>query len=129
MISTPIKIKADVERVLGGDFARSLLKIRTAHMKRLPSTIYFTESKPSFALSDGDVLHAYGVNLKTGEITGERYCGSGDSVMLHPEQHSEGGEAPSGFALVFVHCYWNGKNMSWAATVVSKDMVRQIGTK
>ena len=120
------KIKADVERVLGEKLAANLLKTRTAHMKRTPNSITFCETKPSFALSDGDILHAYGANIETGEITGERFCGSGDSAINHPEQGAEGYEAKPGYALIFVHAYWNGRNHSWVVTVVCKDLVKQL---
>lgn len=94
----------------------------------MPRAIYFHDTKPEFYLDNGDVLHGYGVDLVTGKVLGSHYCGSGCSTIHHrAEQLSSGAQAPNGRALMFVHEYWNGKNMSWTVTVVSPNIQREIG--
>jgi len=128
-METSIKVKADLEKALGKKLANNLLAVaRNANMKRLPSGVSFVTKKPTFYLGDnGDTLHAYGADLETGAITGEKYCGSADTVLNHfAEQQSEGLEAPEGKAMIFVHSYWNGRNHSWSVTIVSKNFTPQV---
>lgn len=126
-MDTKIKLKADLERVLGSGLAKTVMGLRGASMKRLPTYVTFKTAKPSFALSDGDTLSAYAVNLATGEISREKYCGSGDSYLHHrKEQDSEGFVPPKGTALLFIQTYWNGRNTSWNLYVVSEELTKQI---
>ena len=123
-METKIKVKADLEQVLGKKLAANLLsRARSAHMKRLPYDVTFAKTKPQFFLGDnGDTLTAYGADLASGEILGEKYCGSADTILNHfTEQQGEGIEAPSGKAMIFVHSYWNGRNHSWSVTVVKGE--------
>lgn len=123
-----IKKIADLENALGKILARNLLKtVRRETLQTKPRSVEFVAQKPAMFLGDGDTLHAYGADLDTGEITGERYCGSAESAINHPEQGYDGNEAPKGFALIFVHAYWNGINHSWTVTVVSNEKINQIG--
>lgn len=126
-----IKVKADLENVLGKKLAASLLAaVKNGNLKRLPSSVTITNVKPSFHLSDGDTLHAYGADLAANAITGQVYCGSGDTTMHHAAQQlGEGQSAPDGKALIMVHSYWNGRNHSWAVTVVSNNFVPQLDTR
>lgn len=128
-MDTAIRVKADLEKALGKKLANNLIKVaRSPQMKRLPSGVQFRKQKPQFCLGDnGDTLHAYGADISTGEITGEVYCGSADTILNHfHQQQSEGLEAPEGKAIIFVHSYWNGRNHSWSVTVVSNNFVAQV---
>lgn len=123
-----IKKKADLERVLGGNVAKTVLTFRDGSlMQRLPRSIEFHDSKPAFCLNDGDTLQGYGIDIETGQILGSHYCGSTDTALHHlAEQFSEGAEVPGNKALVFVQEYWNGRNMSWNVTVVSPNVQKEI---
>lgn len=123
-----IKKKADLENCLGKSLAGQLLKRRSSQMKRVPSWVTFCEQKPSFAVDDNGTLRAYAVNLESGQILNERYCGSGESAINHlDEQFNETATAPFNHALVFVETFWNGRNHSWSVTVVSKNVTKQVG--
>ena len=128
-MNAKIKVKADLEKALGKTLANNLLNAaRTGHMKKLPYDVTFTNKKPQFCLGDnGDTLTAYGVDLASGTVTGEKYCGCADTILNHfAEQQVEGLQAPDGKAMVFVHSYWNGRNHSWNVTVVSNNFVPQV---
>ena len=125
-----IKNKAQLEQILGKNLANNLLKkLRKSSMKRLPFSISFTKTKPQFCLDDGELLSYVPVNLTTGEVGEEIYGGSYDSIMHHvPEQLGEGRIAmPKDAAIIFVNNMWNGRNRSWALTVVSENVIGQIG--
>jgi hypothetical protein len=126
--SVEIKKKADLAKVFGKVLSDKICKEFGGGLKQVkPKRVYFHEEKPSFALSSGDTLHAFGVNLKEATITGKKYCGSEDSAFMHQkEQFGEGGCPEDGQALCFVHAYWNGRNHSWTITVVSKNFTKQL---
>lgn len=122
-----IEKKADVLVVLGNTLGVNILNLRRANWKKLPHSIDLTETKPSFGLNDGGTLDSYAVDLKTGEILSNHYCGSADSAVHHKvEQFSEGHTPPDNTAIVFIETCWNGRNTSWFVTVVSPNIVRQI---
>ena len=122
-----VKKKADLEVALGKDLTKTVWGLRNAQWKRCPSSLSFTDVKPAFYLNDGGTLRAYGVDLQTGKITGERYCGSADTAIHHPEQFNETATSPDNHALMFIETYWNGKNTSWSITLVSPNLQKQIG--
>jgi hypothetical protein len=127
LIEKEIKKIADLEACLGKKLARNLLKLGGGHHQKKPRRVCFYSAKPSFCLNDGSTLHAYAADLKTGELTNERYCGSNDSAMFHKEeQFGEGHEAPENKALIFKEAYWNGTNMSWTLYVISPNITRAL---
>jgi hypothetical protein len=122
-----INKKIDLETVFGKKVTETVLSFRNASMKRLPTRVEIRADKPEFHLNDGSILRAYGVDLETGEVVKEHYCGSGDSAINHPEQFTTGQvKLPTNKALMFVECYWNGRNMSWTLTVVSQSVTSQL---
>lgn len=124
-----IKKKADLENVLGKKLADLFTKeVRKGFMKRLPYSVTFTKTKPSFHLDDGGILKAYAINLETSELLGEVSCGTGASVINNASlQLSEGYKAPKGHALCFVETTYNGRNHSWFLTIVTDDYTEQLG--
>jgi len=127
MFSVPIKVKADLVRALGSNLATTVLGFRRKDSyRRLPSSVAFARQKPTFYLNDGGTLDSYAVNLATGEVLGERYCGSQDTACNHPEQFAGFDATPQDHALVFVETFCNGKNTSWMLTVVSPNVPAQI---
>lgn len=120
--------KADLELVLGKKLASHFLQqARKPSMKLLPHSVTFCKTKPSFALNDEGTLHAYAVDLKAGQVIQSAYCGGGRSVENNMKvQLGEGGQAPDGYAMIFVETMWNGRNMSWFMTIVSNDLQQQI---
>ncbi|MEK2647366.1 hypothetical protein [Bdellovibrio sp. BCCA] len=74
-------------------------------LKKYPMSIKCHYEKPSFALSDGDLLYGFALKkLGALSVSTERvYCGSSDTVLWHQaEQLSEGQRAPAGQVGVFV---------------------------
>jgi hypothetical protein len=127
MQNIQIKKLADLEKVFGKKLTKTVKGFRKAYMKRTPFSVTLTEVKPSFALGDGDMLRCYAVNLTTGEVIGERYCGSGASEMNHPELFNETAKAPENHALIFVESYASSSNHPWTITVVSPNITKQLG--
>lgn len=123
-----IKKIADLEQALGKTLARNILawaKTQSGIMRK-PRSVRFVSVKPEFHLNDGDTLNALAVDLSTGTILGDRYCGSGDSAINHPEQFDSTYKAPQDKAMLFIRAYWNGVNHSWVITVVSENVTKQI---
>jgi hypothetical protein len=123
---------ADMERALGKTLARNLLawaKKDGGSLMNKPRWIEFVAVKPEFHLNDGDTLDALAVDLVTGTIQGQRYCGSGDTAINHPEQFDATYKAPQDKGMLFIRAYWNGRNTSWTVTVVSENVPKQIVTK
>lgn len=117
------KKKEDLEKIGGKAFAAMVSKMRKDFMKRWPSSVEIVTEKPAFYLSDGDMLRTFAVDLSTMEIKGERYSGSGDTVLYHVgEQLGEGGVPglPENGALAFVNTYASAQNHPWTLTVVTK---------
>ena len=82
-MNVSIKKKADLESALGKTLANNLLKAgRKKFMKMLPFSVDFKECKPKFYLDNGDMLRAFAFDLE-GNLLGEAYCGSGDTVLHH----------------------------------------------
>lgn len=127
----PIKKKADLEAIIGKSLTKELCaRVGKPDTQKKPKRVYLKSEKPKFYLDRGDVLYAFGVNLKTEEITGYKYCGSEDSTYMHySEQLGENGSPEDGFAVFFVTNYWNGKNRSWDLTIVSPNITQQIELK
>lgn len=127
-MNVSIKKKADLEATLGKNLANSLLKAgRKKFMKMLPMSVDFKESKPKFYLDNGDMLRAYAFDLE-GNLLGEAYCGSGDTVMHHAGvQLGEGQAAPKGVIVAFINTYASSQNHPWSLTIVSSDLQKQIG--
>ena len=126
MQTVTIKKQIDLENVLGKQLANTVKSWRGQLMKKLPSSVYFTETKPAFYLDDGSTLKCYAIDLANSKVIGERYCGSADTSIMHKEQFNETAKAPENFALFFVETYWNGRNMSWSLTVVSPNFIKQL---
>jgi hypothetical protein len=122
-----VKKKAELEAVLGKKLANNLLKsARKGFMKMLPFQVEFVESKPKFYLDNGDMLKAYAFDLE-GNLLGEAYCGSGDTVMHHSgAQLGEGQKAPEGTIVAFVNTYASSQNHPWVLTIVSNDLQKQL---
>ena len=124
----PVKKVADLEVVFGAKLAKTVKGFRRSFMKRLPFSVTLCDVKPAFYLGDnGDMLRCYAVNLETGEVLGERYCGCSDTAIHHPEQFNETAKAPENHALFFVETYGSSGNHPWTLTVVSPNVTQQIG--
>lgn len=134
MMNVEIQKIADLERVLGKVVARSFLAYLKAErearggmkMRRVPYAVSIKAEKGPMYLGDFDTLTAYVVNLRTGEIEGEHYCGSFDSALHHPEQGAPLTNVPSGYAVFFLTVHGGGNSLSWKLDVVSSDIIGQI---
>jgi hypothetical protein len=126
-MSVDCKKKEDVEKALGKSLANNLLKAaRKGFMKRVPFSITFTDSKPQFYLDNGDMLKAYAFDMQ-GNLLGEAYCGSGDTVLHHAGvQLGEGQKAPQGVIVAFVNTYASSSNHPWSLTIVTNELIKQI---
>lgn len=124
-----IKKIADLEKILGKSLTRNILnwaKNQQGLMAK-PRRVEVHTIKPEFYLSDGDTLHALAVDLASGDILGERYCGSGDTAINHPEQFDNTYTAPKDKAMFFIRSYWNGRNHSWIIhCVVANDNLQKM---
>jgi len=126
MKSISTKTKADIETIFGKKMAGVVLGFRKPSWKKTPMSVSIVEVKPVFYVDDGGGLFCYAVNLETGAILGERYCGSGNSSINHPEQFDATAKAPDNHALIFIERYQSSGNCPWTVTVVSPNMTRQI---
>ena len=125
-----VKKVADLEVIFGAKLAKTVKGFRRSFMKRLPFSVDLCEVKPAFYLGDnGDMLRCYAVNLETGELLGERYCGSADTAIQHPEQFNETAKAPENHALFFVNTFGSASNHPWTLTVVSPNITKQLGNE
>lgn len=77
-------------------------------------------------LGDYDTLTCYVVELATGQIKREHYCGSFDTAINHPEQGQIVNNVPAGYALFFVTIYGGSDRLSWCLDVVSPDLIKQL---
>lgn len=127
MQSISIKKAADLDQVFGPSLAKVVKSLRKQFMKRLPFSVHLTDIKPAFYLNDGGMLRCYAVDLSSGQVLGERYCGSADSAIHHPEQFNETAQAPENHALFFVETYPSSGNHPWVLTVVSPNITKQLG--
>ena len=131
MINIPVKKKEDLVHVFGAKVAATISKsMRRDFMKRNPFSVAITKEKPAFYLDDGGMLRAYAVDLATGKILAEKYCGSADSAIMHEwEQFGKGHKAPGEVAIFFVETYPSSGNHPWNLTVVSNNLIEQISNK
>lgn len=131
MTTISIKNKADLENVFGKKLSAVIVKsMRKSFMKKLPFCVYLTDTKPSFHLDDGGMLRAYAVDISSNEILSEKYCGSGDSAIMHTkEQLSEGQKVPGEVAVFFTESSPSSANHPWTLTVVSNTIIKQLSEK
>ncbi len=121
--------KAQLIEMFGKNVANTVLSFRSKSMKRSPSSVSFVDKKPAFYVNDGGTLHGYVVDLETGKVLHEKYCGSGDTVMCHlGDMFAVGQQAAGNIAVMYVETAWNGRNHSWFLTVVSSCLTKQIGS-
>jgi len=125
-VSVSVKKLSDLQGIFGLKLTTTVKTMRRSFMKRLPFSVRLTDTKPAFYLDDGGMLRCYAVNLVSGEIIGERYCGSADTAINHKEQFNETAKAPENHALFFVETYPSSKNHPWVLTVVSPNITSQI---
>ena len=132
-MNTSIKKIADLENVLGKTIARNFLAYLTAgrasysgqKLKRVPYSVKFHAVKPSMYLGDYDTLTAYLINLETGLVESEHYCGSFDTAINHAEQGATG-SVSKGYAVFMVTVHGGGDRLAWSIDAVSSDLVKQI---
>lgn len=90
-------------------------------LRKFPSWVSQHESKPSFALSAGDLLFMFAVRTVAKgkyEVTPIRYGGSEDSVFFHQrEQLSSGQIAPTQTVGVFITESAGTSNRYWSVDV------------
>lgn len=126
-LSVTVRTNADLAAAVGERLATLVRAWRRDTWQRLPRAVHFYREKPKFWLNDGQTLDAHAVDLVAGEQTGEVYCGSGDTAVMHRDQQlGEGGAPADGQALIFVETHWNGRNMSWTLHVVTPSFARQV---
>jgi hypothetical protein len=127
-IQIEVKKNVDLIEALGNQVALTVKGFaKKGSMKRLPSVVRFTETKPQFHLGAGSLLYAYVIDIASGKVLADKYCGSCDSVIHYGNEHfSEGQRSQSGIAVMYVESYYNGRNHSWDLTVISEDICKQI---
>lgn len=128
MMIQNVKKKSELENILGKTLMTTVLThCVDSKWRRMPTTIHLLETKPRFHLDDSSGLTAYVVDLTTGNILAEKYCGSGDSTINYAnEQLSEGGSVPDNHAVLFVERFWAGNKSGWCLTVVSSNVQKQF---
>lgn len=117
---------SDLEAMLTKSIARQVLALENSPTrgrtgKRKPSWVTFHARKPAFYLGDYDTLTLYTFNLATGELLGNAYCGSYDSILCQnnfQKQQSEGQVMPEGIIAVFV----TRGNGHWHIDAVSSNL-------
>lgn len=126
VVDKDIKTKKDLESCLGKKITEQILSKKRHGMKRVPSWVHFRKYKPQFCLDNGDLLYAYAFDAY-GELVGEKYCGSGDSVIHHQfEQLAEGQEAPENSIIIFVTIFASSRNSPWSLDVVTDLVTGQL---
>lgn len=128
MLIQNVKKKAQLEQILGKTLMNAVLNSMVEkNWRRMPTSITLVAEKPKFYLDDSSGLHAYVVNLETGTILANTYCGSGSSAINYQaEQFSEGGNCPDNHAVVFVERYYAGNKSGWTLTIVSNNFTKQV---
>lgn len=122
-----IKKKQELENAVGKVLAKTLLSLVGAGYRRVPSWVSFHEQKPKLMPDDGDTVHAYAVDMQSGEVLAKEYCGSGNNTInFMRQQLSEGQQVPENFLLVFVTGYHRSGNRGWYVDIVSSNLTKQI---
>jgi hypothetical protein len=88
-------------------------------MKKFPMALFVHETKPQFALNDGELLDGYVVDLVAKKELASKYMGSADTVYHHrAEQLSEGAQTPVNIVAIFITRIPGGPKMAWTVDVV-----------
>ena len=123
-----IKNNADLDAALGAKLGKAVRGLRNDSQQRLPRRVEFVREKPAFYLNDGSILRAYAIDLVSGTVLGSVSCGTGSGEFRADValQNSTGQTAPDNHALMFVESFWNGRNHSWALTIVTHNIPQQL---
>ena len=110
MQTVTIKKQIDLENVLGKQLANTVKSWRGQLMKKLPSSVYFTETKPAFYLDDGSTLKCYAIDLAPKEqarkklsIVNDKYIEGHKQTFGEERKPLKEGEAYCYTCLVCLH--------------------------